>query len=391
MIVQPKIRGFICTTAHPAGLKAAVDEDIAYVKSKGKVDAGKCVLVIGASMGYGLSARTVAAFGGGADTLGVIFDRPPAAGRTGSAGWYNTAALSERARKEGLYFKTVNGDAFSREIKRKVADTLKADGKVLDCVVYSVAAPRRTLADGTMVTSVLKTTDKPFTNKTIDLRSKEIGSVTIEPATDTEIENTVRVMGGEDWLEWMTLLREEKLLKGDAVTVAFSYIGPELTHPIYKDGSIGQAKKDLYKTAEVMRRMGLRAFVSVNKALVTQSSSAIPVVPLYISLLYKVMKKRGTHEGTIEQMQRLFGQKRLREGAVTDDEALIRLDDLEMDDPTQNEVAKLWAKAGQAPLDEIADLKGYDDDFLRLFGFGVDGVDYDADVSVEVDIEGLID
>ena len=389
MIVQPKVRGFICTTAHPVGLGAAVDEDIAYVKSKGSVDAGGCVLVIGASMGYGLSARTVAAFGGGADTFGVIFDRAPSETRTGSAGWYNTAALAKRAHAEGLYFKTVNGDAFSSEIKHKVVETLKADGKVLDCVVYSVAAPRRTLPDGTTVTSVLKTTGNPFTNKTVDLRTRQVSEVTIPPATPEEIDATVKVMGGEDWTEWMTLLKEEKLLKGDAVTVAFSYIGPKITHPIYKDGSIGQAKKDLYAAAESMRRMGLRAFVSVNKALVTQSSSAIPVVPLYISLLYKVMKERGTHETTIGQMQRLFGQKRLHAGAVTDDDALIRLDDLEMDDPTQAKVAELWEKAGELPLEEIADLKGYDADFLRLFGFGVDGVDYSADVDINVPIEGL--
>ena len=389
MIVQPKVRGFICTTAHPKGLLKAVDEDIAFVKEKGKIDAGKNVLVIGASMGYGLSARIAAAFGGGASTLGVIFDRPAAGIRTASAGWYNTAAFHQRAHEAGLYAKTVNGDAFSEEVKDKVVEILKRDNMTLDCVVYSVAAPRRTLKDGTQVGSVLKTTDKPYTEKTIDLRTREITTATIEPATDTEVENTIKVMGGEDWQEWILRLKKEGLLKSDAVTVAFSYIGPSLTHAIYKDGSIGQAKKDLNAKAEAMRRLGLRAFVSVNKALVTQSSSAIPVVPLYISLLYKVMKRRNTHETTIGQMQRLFGSKRLLKGAVTDENEFIRLDDLEMDEPTQTEIAKLWKQVGETPLEEIADLKGYDDEFLRLFGFGLDGVDYGEDVPTEIGIDGL--
>ncbi len=389
MIVQPKVRGFICTTAHPKGLLKAVDEDIAFVKEKGKIDAGKNVLVIGASMGYGLSARIAAAFGGGASTLGVIFDRPAAGIRTASAGWYNTAAFHQRAHEAGLYAKTVNGDAFSEEVKDKVVEILKRDNMTLDCVVYSVAAPRRTLKDGTQVSSVLKTTDKPYTEKTIDLRTREITTATIEPATDTEVENTIKVMGGEDWQEWILRLKKEGLLKSDAVTVAFSYIGPSLTHAIYKDGSIGQAKKDLNAKAEAMRRLGLRAFVSVNKALVTQSSSAIPVVPLYISLLYKVMKRRNTHETTIGQMQRLFGSKRLLKGAVTDENEFIRLDDLEMDEPTQTEIAKLWKQVGETPLEEIADLKGYDDEFLRLFGFGLDGVDYGEDVPTEIGIDGL--
>lgn len=389
MIVQPKVRGFICTTAHPQGLFKAVEEDIDFVKSRGKVDAGKNVLVIGASMGYGLSARIAAAFGGGAATVGVIFDRPASAVRTASAGWYNTAAFHKKAAEAGLYAKTVNGDAFSEQVKDKVVEILRQDNKVLDCVVYSVAAPRRTLKDGTSVSSVLKTTDKTFTEKTIDLRTHEITTATVEPATDEEIENTIKVMGGEDWQEWILRLKKEGLLKPDAVTVAFSYIGPSLTHAIYKDGSIGRAKKDLSAKAEAMRRLGLRAFVSVNKALVTQSSSAIPVVPLYISLLYKVMKRRGTHETTIGQMQRLFGQKRLHAGAVTDEEELIRLDDLEMDEPTQEEISRLWKEVGEKPINEIGDFDGYDRDFLRLFGFGLDGVDYDADVETDIAVDGL--
>ena len=389
MIIQPKVRGFICTTAHPVGLKRALEEDIAFVKSKGRINAGKNVPVVGASMGYGLSARTAAAFGGGASTLGVIFDRPASGNRTASAGWYNTAAFEQAAKKEGLYCKTVNGDAFSDEVKDKVVEIIKRDLKKIDCVVYSVAAPRRMMKDGTSVSSVLKTKDKPFTQKTVDLRTGEVTQVTVEPATEEEIENTVKVMGGEDWYEWMMRLKKEGLLAPDACSVAFSYIGPELTHAIYKDGSIGMAKKDLYATAEKLRREGLRAFVSVNKALVTQSSSAIPVVPLYISLLYKVMKRRGTHENTAAQMQRLFGEKNLRTGAVTDEDELIRLDDLEMDEPTQTEIMRLWDEVGKTPLQELADVKGYDADFLRLFGFGLDGVDYDADVDANAEIEEL--
>lgn len=389
MIVQPKVRGFICTTAHPEGLKKFLEEDIAFIKSKGKINAGKTVLVIGASMGYGLAARCVAAFGGGADTLGVIFDRPAQGQRTASAGWYNTAAAAALAEKEGLYFKTVNGDAFSRDIKKKVIDILRADSKKVDCIIYSLAAPRRTMPDGSAVSSVLKTVGRAYTQKTIDLRTKEVGEITVEPATDEEIDATVKVMGGEDWQDWTLLLKKEGLLSERAVSVAFSYIGPSLTYPIYRDGSIGRAKEDLYRRAELMRGQGINALVSVNKALVTQSSSAIPVVPLYISILFKVMKENSVHENTVAQMQRLFGDKRLCDNPKVDENTLIRLDDLELDDKIQKKVAELWKQAGDKPLDEIADMAGYDSDFLRLFGFDCEGVDYSADVETETGIKGL--
>lgn len=390
MVIQPKVRGFICTTAHPEGLKAEIKQQIDYVRSRGKINAGKNVLIIGASMGYGLSARIAAAFGGGAATLGVIFDRPAQNGRTASAGWYNTAAFEQFARDQGLYAKTVNADAFLPQTKEQVADIIRRDLKTVDCVIYSVAAPRRTTADGTVYTSVLKTAEQPYTNKTIDLRNGEVSEVTIQPATKQEKEATVKVMGGEDWEEWMQYLKAQGLLADNAVTAAFSYVGPPLTHPIYKDGSIGMAKAHLHETARRLCDSGVcRAFVSVNKALVTQSSSAIPIVPLYISLLYKAMKKKNCHEGCIEQMQRLFGDKQLCGRTVTDGTHLIRLDDYEMRSGVQIDVCKAWEKAGECPLDEIADIEGYNRDFLKLFGFGVDGVDYDADVEADVPILSL--
>lgn len=390
MIIQPKVRGFICTSAHPTGLKKALADDLGVACFKGKVNAGKFVLVIGASMGYGLCARAVSAIAGGADTLGVIFDRPATDMRTASAGWYNTAALEEFAAEKGLYFKTVNADAFDGNTKQKVIDTLKADGKKIDCVIYSVAAPRRTLENGETAVSVLKTVGKPFTNKTIDLRTRQVGEITVPAASEEEIAATVKVMGGEDWEKWIAALKENGLLSESAVTAAFSYIGPKITHPIYKDGSIGKAKADLKRAADSIEKSGVKAYVCVNKAIVTQSSSAIPVVPLYISMLYKVMKAKGTHEGAMAQMQRLFGEKNLLGGAVTDEDGLIRLDDREMADDVQSAVLELWNKAGQEPIEEITDLKGYDDDFLRLFGFGVRGVDYGADENPSVEIKNLI-
>lgn len=390
MVVQSKVRGFICTTAHPEGLKRAVKEEIDYVKKSGKIEAGKNVLVVGASMGYGLSARIAAAFGGGAATLGIIFDRAASGLRTASAGWYNTAAFELYAAQEGLYAKTINADAFSIETKTEAAEIIERDMGKVDLIIYSVASPKRTMQSGEVFSSVLKPTGKPYTNKTIDLRTKQVSEITIQPASDSETVATVKVMGGEDWIDWVRFLKERNLLADGAVTVAFSYIGPELTHAVYKDGTIGMAKRDLYAAAEKMRAEKLcRAVVSVNKALVTQSSSAIPVVPLYISLLYKVMKQKGTHEGCVQQMCRLFKEKRLMSGAVTDCDGLIRLDDWELDAEVQSAVAGRWESVTDGTVQDIADLKGYDDDFMRLFGFGLDGVDYSADVGVDIKIPSV--
>lgn len=390
MIIQPKVRGFICTTAHPAGCQAAVKEQLDYVKAQPHADGPKKVLVIGASMGYGLASRITAAYSFGAATIGVIFDKPAAGNRTASSGWYNTAAFENFAHADGLYAKTINGDAYSQDIKEQTIALIKQDLGQVDLVVYSLAAPRRTMADGTTYSSVLKTVGAPYTNKTIDLKKRVVSDITVEPATEEEIAATVKVMGGEDWKDWMDALKAAGALSEQALTVAYSYIGPDITHPMYADGSIGKAKDHLFATSQQLTAEGIPAYISVNKALVTQSSAAIPIVPLYISILYKVMKAHGNHEGCIEQMYRLMNQKLYNGAAVTDDENRIRLDDLEMLPDIQSEVQALWSTIATENLDTHADIDGYFSDFYRLFGFGLDGVDYEADTDPSVLIPSLM-
>ncbi len=394
MIVQPKVKGFMCTTAHPEGCKAAVKNQIEYIKSKPKPETGgyKKVLVIGASMGYGLASRIAAAYAYGADTIGIIFDKQGKEKRTASAGWYNTAAFEEFAARDGLYAKSLNGDAYSQEIKDKTIELIKKDWGKADMVIYSIAAPRRKAPDGVTYRSVLKTTDKEYTNKTIDLMTGKISSVTIPFATEEEINDTVKVMGGEDWELWIKALKDADVLEDNALTIAYSYIGPELTHPIYYNGTIGRAKAALYKSADNIDAAypGISAYVSVNKALVTQSSSAIPIVPLYMSLLYKVMKEKGLHEGCIEQMYRLMCSRICAEGGVpVDEKRLIRLDDYEMKDEVQKEVARLWESVSEDNIKEVADIEGYWKEFYEIFGFGIEGVDYDADVDIQAGIPSI--
>ena len=384
MIVEPKVKGFICTTAHPAGCKESVRRQIAYCKEKGMVEGPKKVLVIGSSTGYGLASRIAVTYGYGADTIGVAFERESNGRRTATAGWYNTKAFEEFAKEDGYYAKSFNGDGFSEEMKNQVIETIRKDFGKVDMVVYSMAAPRRTMPDGTTVSSVLKTVGKELTKKTIDLRNNEIKDVTVPVANEEEIENTVKVMGGEDWEAWIQALVDADVLSDNAVTLAYSYIGPELTHAIYKEGSIGQAKKHLFDTSKKLTKefeaKGLKAYISVNKALVTQSSAAIPIVPLYISLLYKIMKKEGLHEGCIEQMNRLFIDK--LPAKETDAEGYIRLDDWEMEDKVQNEITKLWDLVTTENIDELGDIEGYWEDFYHMFGFHYDNVDYSADVEI---------
>ncbi len=381
MIIKPKVRGFICTTAHPEGCKALVRSQIEYVKAqKHSAKGPKKVLVIGASMGYGLASRISAAYSYGAATVGVIFDRAASGSRTATSGWYNTAAFEQIASEDGLYAKTINGDAYSKEIKDKTIELIKKDLGKVDCIVYSLAAPRRTTADGTVYTSVLKTVGDSYTNKTINLKDKTVSDITVEPASEEEIAATVKVMGGEDWKDWIDALVEAGAVEDDAVTVAYSYIGPDITHPMYADGSIGKAKDHLFATAKEITAQGrVKAYISVNKALVTQSSAAIPIVPLYISILYKVMKEKGVHEGCIEQMCRMFNEKLYADVPVTDSECRIRMDDLEMGEEIQSEVHKLWTEIATDNLSTHADLEGYNEDFYKLFGFGAEGVDYEAD------------
>jgi enoyl-[acyl-carrier protein] reductase / trans-2-enoyl-CoA reductase (NAD+) len=390
-VIKPRIRGFICITSHPTGCAAHVQEQINYIKSLPKIEgAAKKVLVIGASTGYGLASRITAAFGGGAATLGVFFEKPPEGGKTATAGYYNSKAFEQAAKAEGLYAKNINGDAFSDAIKHEVIETIKKDLGQVDLVVYSLASPVRVHPKtGVTHRSVLKPIGETFTAKTLDTDKDIVKDITIEPAGPDDVKETTAVMGGEDWIWWIEALKKADVLAPGVVTVAYSYIGPSVTWPIYRDGTIGKAKKDLEETAEIIANVLAphkgRAYVSINKALVTQASSAIPVVPLYISLLYKVMKKKGTHEGCIEQMGRLFS-KQLYNGnqPKLDQEGRIRIDDLEMEASTQDEVVNLWTQVTTENIKEISDLDGYHTEFLKLFGFGLPGVDYEAPVSVEV-------
>ena len=395
MIIEPRMRGFICLTSHPKGCEQNVKNQIEYIKSKGSIDGPKKVLVIGASTGFGLASRITAAYGSDAATIGVFFEKPPVAGRPGSPGWYNSAAFEKEAHKAGLYAKSINGDAFSNEIKRQTLDLIKADLGQIDLVIYSLASPVRVHpVTGVMHRSVLKPIGTTYTNKTVDFHTGLVSDISIEPCQDDDIANTVAVMGGEDWAMWMDALKAENLLAKGATTVAYSYIGPSLTEAVYRKGTIGRAKDHLESTAfaitDSLKSIEGQAFVSVNKALVTQASSAIPVIPLYISLLYKIMKEEGIHEGCIEQIQRLF-QDRLYTGdsILTDDKGRIRVDDWEMREDVQEKIATLWKQATTETLPEIGDLEGYRNDFLNLFGFEFEGVDYKADADEMVGVPSI--
>ncbi len=392
MIIKPKVRGFVCVTAHPEGCAAHVQEWIAHVRAQGPITQGpKKVLVIGSSTGYGLASRIAAGFGSGAATLGVFFERPSEEGRPATPGWYNTIAFTRAARAAGLYAKNFNGDAFSADIKRQVLDAIRADLGQIDLVVYSLASPRRTHPKtGAVHKSVLKPWGASYTNKTVDTDKGIVSTVTIEPADDQEISDTTVVMGGEDWELWMQALSDAKLLAPGAQSVAYSYIGPEVTWAIYKNGTIGLAKNDLERAAKHIDSLlklngGGRAFISVNKALVTQASSAIPVVPLYISILYKIMKAAGTHEGCIEQIYRLFATHMYNGRKPTFDEAgRVRVDDWEMRPEIQAAVREIWPRVTTENLAAETDIAGYRTEFLKLFGFGLPGINYDADTEPHV-------
>lgn len=392
MIIKPRTRGFICTTAHPEGCAQQVLEQVNYMKSKPEIQGPRNVLVIGASTGYGLSARIAAAFGARANTVGVYRPSQATEKRTASAGWYNSAAFEKAAREANLKSFSVTGDAFSDETKQKVIEVIRSEIGQVDLVVYSVASARRVNPKtGETINSVLKPIGASYTNKTVNFHTGEVSEVTIEPATEQEVRDTVEVMGGEDWEMWIHQLREAGVLTDDVITVAYSYIGPNITHAIYRDGSIGRAKDHLEATAlklnDELSASGGKAYVSVSKALVTQSSSAIPVVPLYVSALYKVMKEKGLHEGCIEQTYRLFAE-RLYTGQETpvDEKGRIRIDDWELRPDVQEEVNKIWDQVNSENIYELTDLEGYRREFFQLFGFETEGVDYDADVNPMIDI-----
>jgi len=393
MVVIPKIRGFICTTAHPEGCAKHVADQISYVKSRGPVANGpKKVLVIGSSTGYGLSSRIAAAFGSQAATVGVFFERAGETDNTATAGWYNSAAFENEAKAAGLYARSFNGDAFSDAMKAEVIEAIKADLGQVDCVIYSLASPRRVHPKtGEIFKSVLKPIGGTYSNKNLNTGTGAVTEITIEAANEDEIAQTVAVMGGEDWEMWMDAMQAAGVLAPGVQTFAYSYIGPSLTWPIYKNGTIGRAKEDLERVQRVLDTklapLGGKAWVSVNKALVTQASSAIPVVPLYISLLYKIMKEAGSHEDCIEQMDRLF---RERVADPRPDEAgRIRLDDWEMAEAVQGLIAKRWDEVRTENLLEVSDFAGYQAGFLKLFGFGLEGVDYEAETNPAVPVPSI--
>ena len=395
MIIKPRVRGFMCITSHPSGCEKNVRDQIDYIRAQESIDAPKRVLVIGSSTGYGLSARITAAFGSGASTLGVFFEKPGSERKPGTAGWYNSAAFHKYAEEDGLYAKSINGDAFSDDIKKTAIETIKSDMGQVDLVIYSLAAPRRQHpVTGEVFNSTLKPVGKDITMLGINTDKEVIQEFSLEKATTKEIEDTVAVMGGEDWQMWLDALSAAGVLADGAKTTAFTYIGEKMTWDLYWDGTIGQAKKDLdtkvLSIREKLAQTGGDARVSVLKAVVTQSSSAIPVMPLYLAMLFKEMKAEGSHEGCIEQLYRLFTEGLYCDNPRLDSEGRLRMDELEMRPNIQDKVAESWAKISTENLHSMTDFEGYKQDFLGLFGFNIAGVDYEADVNPEVAIANLV-
>ncbi len=398
MIITPKIRGFICTTTHPVGCEANVREQIQYTQAQGKIENGpKRVLVIGSSSGYGLSSRIAAAFGSDAATIGVFFEKPGTERKPGTAGWYNAAAFDKLAKEAGLYSKSLNGDAFSHDAKQKTIDLIKEDLGQVDLVVYSLASPVRKMPDtGEVVRSVLKPIGEPYRSTAIDTNKNVITEAEIEPATEEEVANTVTVMGGEDWELWINALEEAGVLADNCKTVAYSYIGTDITWPIYWHGALGKAKQDLDRAADELNNKlsaahNGQANVAVLKSVVTQASSAIPVMPLYLSMVFKVMREQGLHEGCMEQVHRLFNTGLYGTGAEMDEGNRYRMDDWELRDDVQQACRDLWPQVTSDNLFDLTDYQLYKDEFLKLFGFGIDGIDYEADVNpaVEFDVQDI--
>ncbi len=397
MIISPKVRGFICTNAHPKGCAANVAEQIAYIKQQSfdqDDNSPKNVLVIGSSTGYGLASRITATFGYGAKTLGVFFEKPPTEKRTASAGYYNAAALDKAAAEAGIYSKSINGDAFSHACKQQVIDLIQQDMGKIDLVIYSLASPRRQDPDtGEVFNSTLKPIGKSYTAKNLNTDNLQIGEITVEPASDEEIANTVKVMGGEDWALWIDALQQADVLAEGCKTVSYTYLGDKLTWPIYGHATIGKAKEDLDRVASELTKslepLGGQANVSVLKAVVTQASSAIPVMPLYLAILFKVMKADGSHEGCIEQLERLYNECLYNDTPRLDKDNRFRVDNLELDPEIQAKVEAIWPEVTTENLTQLTDFAFYKEEFLRLFGFGIAGVDYEEDVSPLVEVNFL--
>ncbi|KLV04742.1 trans-2-enoyl-CoA reductase [Photobacterium aquae] len=400
MIIKPKIRGFICTTTHPVGCEENVREQIAYTKAQGPIaNAPKRVLVVGSSSGYGLSSRIAAAFGGGAATIGVFFEKPGTERKPGTAGWYNSAAFDKFAKEEGLYAKSFNGDAFSHEAKEKVIELIKQDLGQIDMVVYSLASPVRKLPDtGEVIRSTLKPMGETYTATAVDTNKDVLIEASIEPATEQEVQDTVTVMGGQDWELWINALADAGVLADGCKTVAYSYIGTEITWPIYWNGALGKAKMDLDRAAkaldERLAATGGSANVAVLKSVVTQASSAIPVMPLYIAMVFKKMREEGVHEGCMEQIYRMFTQRLYKadgSAAEVDSENRLRLDDWELREDIQKHCRELWPNVTNENLFDVADYQQYKDEFMKLFGFGIASIDYEADVNpvAEFDVQDI--
>ena len=388
MIITPRIRNNICLTAHPSGCAAEVKRQIDFVKKNGLIEGTKSALIIGSSTGYGLACRVASAFGCGASTIGVFFEKEGTETKTGTPGYYNSKSFDKEAAAAGLFSRSINGDAFSDELKQKAIHAIKEGPGKVDLVIYSLASGVRVdPVDGLMYRSTLKPIGTDYRSRALDTMSGRIISMEIEPAVEEEISNTVKVMGGEDWQRWIDALLEADVLSEGVKTSAFSYIGPDVTRPIYRNGTIGRAKEDLEATghrinSQLSEKLGGSAFTSVNKALVTRAAAVIPAISLYISILFKVMKDKGLHEGCIEQMDRFFRGMYGGELEI-DDEGRIRMDDLEMRSDVQDAVDEIWQKATDENIEELSDLKGYHSDFMQMHGFEVPGIDYDADVNTQ--------
>ncbi|MFB0982258.1 MAG: trans-2-enoyl-CoA reductase family protein [Alteromonadaceae bacterium] len=396
MVIKPKIRGFICTNAHPDGCETHVNEQISYVKSHQQADTKpKNVLVIGSSTGYGLSSRITAAFGNNAKTLGIFFEKPPTERKTASAGWYNTSAFQKAADEAGLWSKNINGDAFSHEIKAKAIETIKAELGEIDLIVYSLASPRRTDPDtGEVYASTLKPIGQSVTTKNLNTSKRVIDEISVEAANEAEIQGTIDVMGGADWELWINALNDAGVLSKGFKSVAYTYIGKELTWPIYGKATIGKAKEDLDRAARAINsstaNLNGEAHVTSLNAVVTQASSAIPIMPLYISAMFKVMKADGTYEGCIEQIQNLFVDNIYSETPRLDDQNRYRQNHKELENSVQKRVTDIWNTVDSDNIDALTDYVGYHQEFLKLFGFGIEGVDYEADVNTLTEINHLL-
>ncbi len=393
MIIKPRIRGFICTTTHPEGCEKNIKEQIATTQAQGEItDGPKRVLVIGSSSGYGMASRVTAAFGSGAATIGVFFEKPATEKKSGTAGWHNAASFDKLAHEAGLYAKSLNGDAFSHEARSKTINLIKEDLGQIDMVVYSLASPVRKLPDtGEVIRSVLKPMGDTYTATAVDTTKDTLFEATVEPATQEEVDATVTVMGGQDWKLWISALKDAGVLAEGCKSVAYSYIGTEITWPIYWNGALGEAKKDLDRAAHdidsQLKDINGSANIAVLKSVVTQASSAIPVMPLYIAMAFKKMREEGVHEGCIEQINRMFRERLYqKDGAApaTDDQNRLRLDDLELREDIQKHCRDIWPQLTNENLTELTDYREYKEDFLKLFGFGLDGIDYEADVNTLV-------